>query len=425
MNILMIILIIISIITTIYYLPYGIEMAIRVILAVFTKADKYKKADTKHKFAIIIPCRNEEEVIANTIRVCRKLKYPKDRFEIIVAAHNCTDNTAKCARDENVEVWEFNEDDPKHKKKGYIMRYIFNRLKEEKRDYESIIFLDADNILHEDFLDKMNDAFDSGLEIARPYYMPSTLSVSSTAFAGGIFVFFMTKVQALAKQKLKLNPTITGSAYMISMNVIKNIEWEFFTLAEDVELSTNITLKGYEIGYVEEAIVYESLNPNLKDNWNRHSRLANGCQKNCFKNKIKILKKFFSTFKYKYLSESISISEIVMATFTLVWTPVSLIITYFYFKENSGQEVALKIVLSILIPLIVFFIIGMYALAIFILFKEKKNIEKYSLEKITFWLKFKVVLFLPIYALFISLATLYGMVFPQKWKLQKRIVIKK
>lgn len=421
---LMIVVIIVSVLTTLYYLPYGIEMALRVIIGLFCKPKKYKKSEIKHKFAIIIPCRNEESVIANTIRNCKKLDYQKDKFEIIVAAHNCTDKTAEKARNENVEVWEFNEDNPKHKRKGYIMRYIFNRLKNEDRGYESVIFLDADNIPEKNFLDNMNDAFNAGSKVARPYFLPSTMAKSSTAFCGGIFIFFMSRIQGVAKTLMKTNPTLTGSSFMLSMQVIKDVEWEFFTLAEDVELTTKLTLKGYNIDYVHDAIVYESVNPTLKDNWHRHSRLANGCLTVFFRNKFKILFKFFKEWKFKYLSESINMSELVMAAFTLFWTPISLVITYFFFKEQKGKEVALKIILTIIIPLLAFFFLGMYLLAIIILFKEKKNIKNFSMEEITLWKKIKAILFMPIFAMFISFSSMYGMILPQKWKTQKRVVLK-
>lgn len=420
---LMIAVIVVSIITTLYYVPYGIEMALRVIIGIFCKPKKYKESDKKNKFAMIIPCRNEESVIANTIKQCKKIKYPKDKFEIIVAAHNCTDKTAEVAQKENVEVWVFNEDNPKHKRKGYIMRYIFNRLNNEKRDYDAIVFLDADNIPEENYLNKMNDAYSAGSKVARPYFMPSTLSKSSTAFSGGIFIFFMSRIQGVAKALMKTNPTITGSSYMFSMDVIKNIEWDFFSLAEDVEVTTKLTLEGYSVDYVHDAVVYESVNPTIKDNWYRHSRLANGCLSVFFKNKFKVLLKFFKYWKFKYLSESINISELVMASFTLLWTPISLIITYFFFKEKQGNEIALKIVLSILVPLICFFFLGMYLLAIVILLKEKNRIKEYSMEKITKWQKIKAVLFMPIFAMIISLASIYGMMAPQKWKIQKRVIL--
>ena len=55
---------------------------------------KFKSAKNKHKYAILIAARNEEEVIGNLLDSIKKQDYPGDLITTFVVADNCTDKTA-------------------------------------------------------------------------------------------------------------------------------------------------------------------------------------------------------------------------------------------------------------------------------------------------------------------------------------------
>ncbi len=58
------------------------------------------------RLAVIVPAHNEELVLAGTLEACGAQNYPADRFEIVVVADNCTDQTAALARAHGVTVLE-------------------------------------------------------------------------------------------------------------------------------------------------------------------------------------------------------------------------------------------------------------------------------------------------------------------------------
>lgn len=68
-----------------------------IIIGLFTHK-KYPKANVQKKYGVIIPARNEENVVANLIDSIQKNNYPQDKLHIFVIAHNCTDRTAEIAR---------------------------------------------------------------------------------------------------------------------------------------------------------------------------------------------------------------------------------------------------------------------------------------------------------------------------------------
>ena len=61
--------------------------------------DKPLKVNKEHKFMAIIPAHNEEAVVGNLVESLKAQDYPKDKFDIYVIADNCTDDTAKVAKE--------------------------------------------------------------------------------------------------------------------------------------------------------------------------------------------------------------------------------------------------------------------------------------------------------------------------------------
>ena len=72
----------------------------------FFSTRKFKETPNKHKYAILIPARNEEKVIGNLIDSIRANDYPQELITIFVVADNCTDGTARVAREKGAVCYE-------------------------------------------------------------------------------------------------------------------------------------------------------------------------------------------------------------------------------------------------------------------------------------------------------------------------------
>ena len=123
---------------------------------------KFKPAKAYHKYGVIIPARNEEAVIKNLIDSIKAQDYPKEYITIFVVADNCTDNTAKIARENGAVCYEhFNENE---RTKGFALKYIFEQIEKDygTQSFEGYFIFDADNLLKKDYISRMNDSFDAG-----------------------------------------------------------------------------------------------------------------------------------------------------------------------------------------------------------------------------------------------------------------------
>ena len=122
----------------------------------------FPAAEKQHKYAVLIAARNEEAVIGNLIESIRLQDYPAELVKIFVVADNCTDNTAEIA--EKAGAVCYKRFDNEHRTKGYALQFLVECI---RRNYgidafEGYFVFDADNLLKEDYISRINDSFDAG-----------------------------------------------------------------------------------------------------------------------------------------------------------------------------------------------------------------------------------------------------------------------
>lgn len=132
-------------------------------LLVFAIAGKFAhKASTgtfssKKKIAVLIPSYNEDAVIINTAKLASQHDYPREYFDIFIAADHLSSETTRILKSLDVQVWEV------HFQKGSKARslnFLLNSINEDK--YDIALVLDGDNVMSAGFLEKINTAFQQG-----------------------------------------------------------------------------------------------------------------------------------------------------------------------------------------------------------------------------------------------------------------------
>ena len=138
---------IISLILTAVYLYQIIFMVVGWV----NRKKKFAEVEAPfHRFAVLISARNEEEVIADLVKSLRKQKYPQNMYDVFVLADNCTDNTAKNAREAGAIVYE--RWNSQLVGKGYALDFLIKEIKKDYKKYDGYMVFDADNVVDENFI---------------------------------------------------------------------------------------------------------------------------------------------------------------------------------------------------------------------------------------------------------------------------------
>ena len=236
--------------------------------------DKPMLEEKNNRFMAIIPAHNEEMVVGNLIASLKKQNYPKELFDIYVIADNCTDNTAKVAKEAGAIVYE--RFDEEHKTKGFALNWFLKQKIEEKAPYDAFCIFDADNIVDENFIKNMNKKLCQGEEVVQGYRDIKNPTDNWITAGYAIFYWTMNRFYHLARYNLGLSPLINGTGFMVKFDLIKETGWDTKTLTEDIEFSLKTIISGKKLGWATDAIVYDEQPVGFKQSWSQRSRWTVG-----------------------------------------------------------------------------------------------------------------------------------------------------
>ena len=236
--------------------------------------DKPLKVNKNHKFMAIIPAHNEEAVVGNLIESLKNQNYDKDLYDIYVIADNCTDNTAKVAKDAGAIVYK--RFDETKKTKGYALDWFLKQKIEENAPYDAFFIFDADNIVHPDFIKNMNKKLCQGEDVVQGYRDIKNPTDSWITAGYALFYWSMHRFYHLARYNLGLSPLLNGTGFMVKFDVVKPQGWDTVTLTEDIEFSLKRIIKGKRLGWATDAICYDEQPVGFKQSWSQRSRWTVG-----------------------------------------------------------------------------------------------------------------------------------------------------
>ena len=405
-----------QVLLTIIGIAFGIQVVY--ILLFFVKAKTYPEAKVKHKFAIIIPARNEASVIENTIKCVLASSYPRELFDVYVVADNCTDNTAELARAAGATVYEHFDDDPKHHIVGYALKFLFEKLMEEHRgEYEAFIRFDADALMEHDYISRMNDAFDAGVKSARGYSNAKNIGQNVIAGISGLWYIRDCRFSSHFRSAIGQSTTITGSGMMFAAEIIEKHGWDCLTAVEDQEFSMRrLNQDKIKTMYVKDAIVYEDQPATIKETFKRYTRMGRALNTLFYTQGLKSLALFFVRWKWSYIDMFITLLFIPVCVLMCIWLPIYYGYVLIYNGIMGYWDVFWSYLTVILYALAFAFVLAFILQALLCIALERKRIQV-PVKKLI-----PVAFVFPFFMIIYAAAITIGVFKKPRWKQVKRNV---
>lgn len=313
------------------------------------KRKKFPKTTVMNKYGIIIPARNEENVVGNLIESIQKCKYPQDKLHIFVIAHNCTDNTAMVARKYGVTVYEYNN--LNECTMGYAFRYLFSQIEKDYKtsSFDGFFLFNADNVVAEDYFDKMNDAFEyyDKKKVITSFRNAKNFGTNLMSALYGLYFVNGCRFESRGRTVCGCSTRVQGTGYVISSEIVKN-GWNYVTLTEDWEFSTDQILSNNKIYYCDEAEFFDEQPTNVKIMWRQRVRWSRGhwlvflarfkdLMKSLFsknsKHKISVWDITMNIMPFCLIVLGINLFHLIFLLFTPLFSDISL---QFVFLNNPG-----------------------------------------------------------------------------------------
>ncbi len=201
------------------------------------------------RIAVLIPAYNEELVLEGTIDAL--LDADCDREDIYIVNDRSTDNTALIAYECGVNVFTVTENGGKARAQTAALQH-FNLLNR----YDWIIFLDGDTKVDIRFINAMYEAAKTDPSVA--LYVGEVRAAENDHVYSAVRAFDYTFGHDVAKRgqsNWNVVYVSPGCASMYRCDILRQLDIDPSTLAEDMDLTVQTHALGEKVRFVPEAVV--------------------------------------------------------------------------------------------------------------------------------------------------------------------------
>lgn len=222
-------------------------------LAAFRRRIPGRVGEPTARLVCLIPAHDEAALISRSVDSLLHQDYPRELFEVVVIADNCSDETSARALARGATVMERCE--PDHPGKGRALRWAMDALLLRREPPDAVVVVDADSIADPCLLRELEAALKSGHDAVQAEYL--VLDEDGASSAGLVSVGFLLfhRVRLGGRAALGLPSSLVGNGMLLSRRLIESHPWDAFTGAEDLEYTINLCLAGVRPAFASRAVV--------------------------------------------------------------------------------------------------------------------------------------------------------------------------
>jgi exopolysaccharide biosynthesis WecB/TagA/CpsF family protein len=207
----------------------------------------------QRRLVVLVPAHDEEALVARCVRSLLDQTYPRQMYEVLVVADNCSDGTAAAARAAGANVLE--RRDEAARGKGRALRWAMDRVLASDRTPEAIVVVDADSVADRGLLAGLAEQLTAGAVAVQAEYLILVEEDSPRARLLEAAFLLFHRVRLGGRAALGLPVNLVGNGMLFSRHLLESLPWNAFTGVEDLEYSVNLRLAGFRPRYAARALV--------------------------------------------------------------------------------------------------------------------------------------------------------------------------
>lgn len=263
--------IILYIIDWILFIPVAgtvLYLGIFSVASLFNRDTVQDKAKTQNRFAIIIPSHRQDKVIEQAVVSILSQDYPQRLFDVVVVSDHQSEITNMRLAQYPITLL---TPDFAESTKAKSLQYAILKLPEFKI-YDIALVLDADNIVEQDFITKVNDAFETAATKAIQMHRISRNRDTAAARMGSIFEEINNNIFRKGHINMGISAALAGSGTAYDFTWFKTNVMKAKTAGEDKELEALLLKQGYFIDYFDNILLYGEKKRTTSTMNEQHSR---------------------------------------------------------------------------------------------------------------------------------------------------------
>lgn len=211
--------------------------------------EQIKESLSFKKFLFLIPAYKEDEILLFTIDAIKRLNYPKDCFNIILLNDQCDEKVIDKIKKE-IRVIDLNLQS--HSKVNSLKKAI-----PFVNDFDFIVVLDADNLVHPEFLRNINNYVQSETKVIQGLRLPKKIETINEKL-DSVTDFIYNQIDRIIPSRIGLTGTLSGSGFAMQSNLfVEYIEKIETRGGFDKILQSELMLRNIPIHICPDAFIYD------------------------------------------------------------------------------------------------------------------------------------------------------------------------
>lgn len=241
-------------------------LVILAVAGVFRRNPRFSPASTQRRIAVLIPSYKEDQVILEVAADALHQDYPSERYDVVVIADSLKPETVATLRSRPIKVIEVKFDkSTKAKSLNFAMEAIGN-------NYDIALVLDADNLMAENFLTLINNAFDAGFHAVQGHRVAKNMN-TPVAILDAISEEINNHFFRKGYRALGLSSSLIGSGMAFDYRMYKSVMKTVDAVGGfDKHLELFFTSNRLMVEFLEDAYCYDEKVQNFETLGNQRRR---------------------------------------------------------------------------------------------------------------------------------------------------------
>lgn len=213
--------------------------------------DFYPNANTKSDILVLFPAYKEDQVIESSVQSFLKQDYPSEHYQLVVISDQMQEETLHRLKKYPIEVLSI---DNRVQTKANSLMLAVKEYQEEQ--FDIVVILDADNIVKNDFLLLINNAYHAGIQAIQGQRVAKN-SQTDTALLDAASEAMNNSFFRKGQIQVGFSAALSGSGMAFDYKWFKQHIQKVTTAGEDKELEKILLKQKIFIDYLDDLIIFD------------------------------------------------------------------------------------------------------------------------------------------------------------------------
>lgn len=222
------------------------------------KPEVVRRSQESPRVAVLIPARDESKVISGIIGCLSRQTFPINMADVYVVAESMEDPTVAICREHGAKVYVREKVTLSRARKGFALNEVVKDILGQQEHYDLYFIFDADNLIGEQFVERMILAYQAGYDMATSYRNAKNANANVVATSAALTFSMLNTVENRQRVKTGGNVVFSGTGCFVDGGLVDKWQgWPFRSLTEDYEMSLYAMLHQLNTIYFEEAEFFD------------------------------------------------------------------------------------------------------------------------------------------------------------------------